>query len=65
MLRPPEACRESMERARFYRSESGRGIGGAAFWIRNARRETREILRALRAARRGEGALMARWGVAS
>lgn len=67
MKRPPEACRESMERARrFRRMRWEMGASGPTIGVRGctSRLETAEIVRALRAARRTEGALLARWGVA-
>ena len=62
MLRPPPAVRESMEDAR-----EVRGVDDCpqciAEHLARARRTTREILRALRALRRQEVALIGRIGV--
>ena len=92
MLRPPEACRSAMERARRYRrnrhagsqSVSRRPWAGGWYYYAStvpgpmvrggvylfespaysaARKELRETVRALRAARRMEGVLVARLGV--
>ena len=70
-MKPPAiACRESMEAARSFRWQSWILPNGSWYWkmehrvaIRKERDTTREILRALRAARRSEGALVERWGV--
>lgn len=59
MLKPPEACRASMERARELRYWRGWYIGSPPDYravMEGIRQETREILRALRALRRAEEA---------
>ena len=66
---PPPAVRESMEAARGARewAQASLQVNRETAWFRNgiteARRTTREILRALRALRRQEVALIGRIGV--
>ena len=72
MRPPPEAVRESMEAARLIRVFWGWGqVQGPPLTGEEtdeaqyaaARRQTRAILEALRAARRNETTLVERWGV--
>ena len=69
MLRPPEACRESLREARKARVWMSMTWQWTAHYAHAkerlvcARRDTRAIVAALRAARRTEGALAERWGV--
>lgn len=67
----PEACHASLNGARAIKARIrrctaiGRGPGRILeYWVEyyGQRRVTRETIRALRAARRAEGALVERWG---